>query len=95
MNGLWLLSLLCLLLAAGPVDAQDGRPAGTLRGVFISDPPTLDPAQATDTTSSAVVRPISSFWLRSFGSSSSAMSPPRRVESKASTTGRIGEWVNS
>ena len=58
MNGLRLLPLLCLLLAAGPVGAQDGRPAGTLRGVFISDPPTLDPAQATDTTSSAVVRQL-------------------------------------
>ena len=58
MNGLWLLSLLCLLLVAGPAEAQGGKPAGTLRGVFISDPPTLDPAQATDTTSSAVVRQL-------------------------------------
>src|SRR6185437_9060314 len=58
MRGLRLLPLLCLLLAAGPVGAQAAGPAGTLRGVFISDPPTLDPAQATDTTSSAVVRQL-------------------------------------
>ena len=54
-----LLSLLCLLLAvAGPARGADGKPAGTLRGVFTADPPTLDPAQATDTTSSAVIRQI-------------------------------------
>ncbi len=58
MKGLRLLPLLCLFLAAGPADAQGGKLAGTLRGVFISDPPTLDPAQATDTTSSAVVRQL-------------------------------------
>lgn len=57
MKGLRVL-LLGLLLAAGPAEAQSGKPSGTLRGVFISDPPTLDPAQATDTTSSAVVRQI-------------------------------------
>ena len=50
---------LCGLLAlAAPAAAQGGKPAGTLRAVFTSDPPTLDPAQATDTTSSAVVRQI-------------------------------------
>lgn len=53
-----LLPLLCLLVLAGPAGAQGGPPTGTLRGVFSSDPPTLDPAQATDTTSSAVVRQI-------------------------------------
>lgn len=58
MRGGRLLPLLCLLLAAGPTGAEGGKPAGTLRGVFISDPPTLDPAQATDTTSSAVVRQL-------------------------------------
>jgi peptide/nickel transport system substrate-binding protein/oligopeptide transport system substrate-binding protein len=58
MRGRRLLPLLWLLLAAGPVGAEGGRPAGTFRGVFISDPPTLDPAQATDTTSSAVVRQL-------------------------------------
>ena len=58
MRGGRLLPLLCLLLAAGPAGAEGGKPAGTLRGVFIADPPTLDPAQATDTTSSAVVRQL-------------------------------------
>jgi oligopeptide transport system substrate-binding protein len=57
-GGRVLLPLLCLLLQAGTVGAAGGKPAGTLRGVFISDPPTLDPAQATDTTSSAVVRQL-------------------------------------
>jgi ABC-type transport system substrate-binding protein len=57
-GGRVLLSLLCLLLGAGTAGAAGGKPAGTLRGVFISDPPTLDPAQATDTTSSAVVRQL-------------------------------------
>jgi ABC-type oligopeptide transport system substrate-binding subunit len=57
-KGLRFLLALCLLLAAGPAAAQGGRPVGTLRGVFVSDPPTLDPAQATDTTSSAVVRQL-------------------------------------
>jgi len=53
-----LLLVASLLLIAGPVAAAGGKPAGTLRGVFVSDPPTLDPAQTTDTTSSAVVRQI-------------------------------------
>lgn len=53
-----LLPLVCLLVLVGPAGAQSGPPTGTLRGVFSSDPPTLDPAQATDTTSSAVVRQI-------------------------------------
>ena len=53
------LAALCgLLLVAAAAAAQGGKPAGTFRGVFTSDPPTLDPAQATDTTSSAVVRQI-------------------------------------
>ncbi|HWN16032.1 MAG TPA: ABC transporter substrate-binding protein, partial [Candidatus Dormibacteraeota bacterium] len=47
-----------LVLGAGPAGAQGAPPSGTLRAVFTSDPPTLDPAQATDTTSSAVVRQI-------------------------------------
>ena len=50
--------LAALLLDAGPAGAQGAPPSGTLRAVFTSDPPTLDPAQATDTTSSAVVRQI-------------------------------------
>ncbi len=53
------LAALCgLLLVAAEAAAQGGKPAGTFRGVFTSDPPTLDPAQTTDTTSSAVVRQI-------------------------------------
>ncbi len=47
-----------LILDAGLAGAQGAPPSGTLRAVFTSDPPTLDPAQATDTTSSAVVRQI-------------------------------------
>ena len=43
-----------LLGAAG----AEPKPGGTLRAVFGADPPTLDPAQATDTTSSAVIRQI-------------------------------------
>jgi oligopeptide transport system substrate-binding protein len=47
-----------VLLGVGAAGAQGGAPVGTFRGVFTADPPTLDPAQATDTTSSAVVRQI-------------------------------------
>ena len=52
-----LVALLALALA-GPVDAQAQKRGGTLRAVFGADPPTLDPAQATDTTSSAVIRQL-------------------------------------
>jgi peptide/nickel transport system substrate-binding protein/oligopeptide transport system substrate-binding protein len=45
----------CLL---GPSDSLAQRKGGTLRAAFGSDPPTLDPAQATDTTSSAVIRQV-------------------------------------
>ncbi|MBI4590421.1 MAG: ABC transporter substrate-binding protein [Candidatus Rokubacteria bacterium] len=48
---------LALLLAA-PTGAIGQKKGGVLRGAFNSDPPTLDPAQATDTTSSAVIRQI-------------------------------------
>ena len=56
------LSRLSLVLLAGllalvpPADAQ--KRGGTYRAVLGADPPTLDPAQATDTTSSAVLRQI-------------------------------------
>src|SRR3990172_196589 len=50
------LALLCVLLF--PLGAEAQRQGGTLRAVFVSDLPTLDPAQATDTTSSAVVRQL-------------------------------------
>lgn len=49
------LSLLALLaFALAPAEAQ--KRGGTYRAVLGADPPTLDPAQATDTTSSAVIR---------------------------------------
>ena len=41
-----------------PAAAAEPKRGGTLHAVFGSDPPTLDPAQATDTTSSAVIRQI-------------------------------------
>ncbi len=41
-----------------PTEAVGQKRGGTLRGVFNSDPPTLDPAQATDTTSSTVIRQL-------------------------------------
>jgi peptide/nickel transport system substrate-binding protein/oligopeptide transport system substrate-binding protein len=49
--------LLCALLPGTPADAAPKR-GGTLRAVFGTDPPTLDPADSTDTTSSTVVRQI-------------------------------------
>jgi peptide/nickel transport system substrate-binding protein len=49
------LGLATAALAAPPTTPRTG---GTLRAVFSADPPTLDPAQATDTTSSAVIRQI-------------------------------------
>ncbi len=49
-----LLAIVALLVPM----AAGAAPSGTLRAVFTSDPPTLDPAQATDTTSSAVVRQL-------------------------------------
>jgi peptide/nickel transport system substrate-binding protein/oligopeptide transport system substrate-binding protein len=45
------------LFAAQTAEAAPRR-GGTLRAVFGSDPPTLDPAEATDTTSSSVVRQV-------------------------------------
>jgi oligopeptide transport system substrate-binding protein len=46
------------LAATSVVLAQAPRQGGTLRGVFNSDPPTFDPAAASDTTSSAVIRQV-------------------------------------
>jgi len=45
-------------LAGAAARGEAPRPGGTLRAVFSADPPTLDPAQATDTTSSAVIRQV-------------------------------------
>jgi peptide/nickel transport system substrate-binding protein/oligopeptide transport system substrate-binding protein len=47
--------LLFVVLSGGASAAKSG---GTLRMVFVSDPPTLDPAHATDLTSSAVIRQV-------------------------------------
>ncbi len=46
------IALLCLPARAVP------KRGGTLHAAFGADPPTLDPAQASDTTSSAVIRQI-------------------------------------
>lgn len=58
--GVGVTSLVLLALAATPWgDAQEARKTGgTLRAVFTTDPPTLDPAEATDLTSAAVVRQV-------------------------------------
>ena len=50
-----LVGVLAAALADGAVAAKAG---GTLRMVFVSDPPTLDPAHATDLTSSSVIRQV-------------------------------------
>ena len=50
--------LLVLLVAALSGPAVAARPGGTLRMVFVSDPPTLDPAHATDLTSSSIIHQV-------------------------------------
>jgi oligopeptide transport system substrate-binding protein len=50
--------LLVLLVAALSGAAVAARPGGTLRMVFVSDPPTLDPAHATDLTSSSIIHQV-------------------------------------
>jgi len=50
--------LLVLLVAALSGAAVAARPGGTLRMVFISDPPTLDPAHAADLTSSSIIHQV-------------------------------------
>jgi oligopeptide transport system substrate-binding protein len=50
--------LIALLVATLAGHAAAAKPGGTLRMVFVSDPPTLDPAHATDLTSSAVIRQV-------------------------------------
>ena len=52
------LAVVLVALAGATAPAQTPRAGGTLRAVFGSDPPTLDPAHATDTTSSAVIRQV-------------------------------------
>lgn len=51
-----LLALSAALLLAAPAAGE--RRGGTYRLALITDPPTLDPAQATDTTSSAIIRQL-------------------------------------
>jgi peptide/nickel transport system substrate-binding protein/oligopeptide transport system substrate-binding protein len=54
-----LAAVVLLATALAPLaSAQAPRAGGTLRAVFNSDPPTLDPANATDTTSSAIIRQV-------------------------------------
>jgi len=50
--------LLVLIASALSGAAVAAKPGGTLRMVFMADPPTLDPAHATDLTSSAVIRQV-------------------------------------
>ena len=50
---------LAALAVPSPGGAQEARKTGgTLRAVFVTDPPTLDPAEATDLTSAAVIRQV-------------------------------------
>ena len=52
-------ALLVVLIASALFGAAvAAKPGGTLRMVFMADPPTLDPAHATDLTSSAVIRQV-------------------------------------
>jgi len=50
--------LVVLVASALSGAAVAAKPGGTLRMVFMADPPTLDPAHATDLTSSAVIRQV-------------------------------------
>ena len=51
--------MLIALALASTADAQEARKrGGTLRAVFVTDPPTLDPAEATDVTSAVVIRQV-------------------------------------
>jgi len=50
--------LVVLIASALSGAAVAAKPGGTLRMVFMADPPTLDPAHATDLTSSAVIRQV-------------------------------------
>lgn len=54
-----MLAGLAVLAVASLAGAQEARKSGgTLRAVFVTDPPTLDPAEATDLTSAAVIRQV-------------------------------------
>ena len=52
-------ALVCVLSVAALSGATVAvRPGGTLKMVFVSDPPTLDPAHATDLTSAGVIHQV-------------------------------------
>jgi ABC-type oligopeptide transport system substrate-binding subunit len=48
----------CLALIAVTGPAQGPKRGGIYRATLGADPPTLDPAEATDTTSSAILRQV-------------------------------------
>jgi oligopeptide transport system substrate-binding protein len=52
------LTALALVLASAAAAQEARKVGGTLRAVFVTDPPTLDPAEATDLTSAAVIRQV-------------------------------------
>jgi oligopeptide transport system substrate-binding protein len=54
----WLVAFAAMLFAAPADPAAPPKSGGTLRAVFVTDPPTLDPAEATDLTSAAVIRQV-------------------------------------
>jgi oligopeptide transport system substrate-binding protein len=51
-------AVLAVAVAAPAVGQPPPKLGGTLRAVFTADPPTLDPKDATDLTSSAVIRQV-------------------------------------
>ena len=78
---------LTLALAGAGASAQAPRAGGTLRAVFSADPPTLDPAHATDTTSSAVIRQVFDGLLELDETLTPVPALARRVD--ASADGRV------
>lgn len=86
LRGAGVVAAVALLLTGGLGEAGPKR-GGTLRAVFGADPPTLDPAQSTDTTSSAVIRQLfdglleldEQLRVRGALAASWTVSPDRRV----------------
>jgi peptide/nickel transport system substrate-binding protein/oligopeptide transport system substrate-binding protein len=54
----WLIAVAAALVVVSAGAAEAQKSGGTLRAVFLTDPPTLDPAEATDLTSAAVIRQV-------------------------------------
>ena len=79
--------VVALTLAGAGASAQAPRAGGTLRAVFSADPPTLDPAHATDTTSSAVIRQVFDGLLELDETLTPVPALARRVD--ASADGRV------